>query len=46
MSQGPALDLAEKLHCFGTGQIAEQLMGQVLDDETVKVIAENETNIC
>lgn len=46
ISQGPALDMAEKLHRFGTGQVSEQLMGQALDDETVGMIAENETNIC
>lgn len=46
ISQGPAVDLAEKLHHFGTGQVSEQLMGQALDDDLVATIAENETNIC
>jgi phenylacetate 2-hydroxylase len=46
ISQGPALDMAEKLHRFGTGQVSEQLMGQPLDEETVALLAENETNIC
>ncbi|KAJ5754224.1 cytochrome P450 phenylacetate 2-hydroxylase [Penicillium manginii] len=45
ISQGPALDMAEKLHRFGTGQVSEQLMGQPLDEETVALLAENETNI-
>ncbi|RAO67594.1 uncharacterized protein BHQ10_003606 [Talaromyces amestolkiae] len=45
VSHGPAIDVAEILHCYGTGQICEQLVGQTLDDATVRVIAENETNI-
>lgn len=46
ISQGPAVDMADKLHRFGSGQVSEQLMGQALDDDTVGMIAENETNIC
>lgn len=46
MSQGPAVDMADKLHRFGSGQVSEQLMGQSLDDDTVGMIAENETNVC
>ncbi|KAF2128862.1 putative cytochrome P450 phenylacetate 2-hydroxylase [Dothidotthia symphoricarpi CBS 119687] len=45
ISQGPAIDMAEKLHRFGTGQVSEQLMGQHLDDDMVGMLAENETNI-
>ncbi|KAI9660600.1 MAG: hypothetical protein M1821_009952 [Bathelium mastoideum] len=45
ISQGPAVDMADKLHRFGSGQISEQLMGQPLDDHMVGIIAENETNI-
>ncbi|KAH6638466.1 putative cytochrome P450 phenylacetate 2-hydroxylase [Boeremia exigua] len=45
LSNGPALDMAEKLHRFGTGQVSEQLMGTPLDDEVVGMLAENETNI-
>ena len=46
ISQGPAVDMADRLHQFGTGQVSEQLMGQALDDEMVALLAENETNIC
>lgn len=46
ISRGPAVDMADKLHRFGSGQVSEQLMGQALDDDTVGTIAENETNIC
>lgn len=46
ISQGPALDMAEKLHRFGTGQVSEQLMGTPLDDDMVGMLATNETNIC
>lgn len=46
MSQGPAIDVADRLHRFGTGQVSEQLMGQALGDDLVGRIAENETNIC
>lgn len=46
ISQGPSVDMAEKLHHFGTGQVSEQLMGQALDHERVAMLAENETNIC
>ncbi|KAF9693130.1 hypothetical protein EKO04_008952 [Ascochyta lentis] len=45
LSHGPAIDMAEKLHRFGTGQVSEQLMGTPLDDEVVGMLAENETNI-
>lgn len=46
LSQGPAaVDMAEKLHRFATGQVAEQLMGTALDDDMVGVLAETETNI-
>ncbi|RYP25695.1 hypothetical protein DL768_011390 [Monosporascus sp. mg162] len=45
ISQGPAVDMADKLHRFGTGQVSEQLMGQALDDDIVGMLAENETNI-
>ncbi|KAJ4355171.1 hypothetical protein N0V95_003194 [Ascochyta clinopodiicola] len=45
LSNGPAIDMAEKLHRFGTGQVSEQLMGTPLDDEVVGMLAENETNI-
>ncbi|ROT39231.1 putative cytochrome P450 phenylacetate 2-hydroxylase [Sodiomyces alkalinus F11] len=45
ISQGPAVDMAEKLHRFGTGQVSEQLMGIALDDDVVGMLAENETNI-
>ncbi|KAF2260128.1 putative cytochrome P450 phenylacetate 2-hydroxylase [Lojkania enalia] len=45
ISQGPAVDMAEKLHRFGTGQVSEQLMGHPLDDDMVGMLAENETNI-
>ena len=40
------MDIADKLHCFGSGQVSEQLMGQALDDDMVGMIAENETNVC
>lgn len=46
ISEGPALDMAEKLHRFGTGQVSEQLMGTPLDDDMVGMLATNETNIC
>jgi phenylacetate 2-hydroxylase len=46
ISQGPPIDMAEKLHRFGTGQVSEQLMGVPLDDDMVGMLAENETNIC
>lgn len=46
LSQGNAVDMAEKLHRFGTGQVSEQLMGTPLDDDIVGMLAENETNIC
>lgn len=46
ISQGPAVDMAQKLHRFGTGQVAEQLMGAALDDDIVGMLTENETNIC
>lgn len=46
LSEGPAIDMAEKLHRFGTGQVSEQLMGTPLDDDMVGMLAENETNIC
>lgn len=46
LSEGPAVDMAEKLHRFGTGQVSEQLMGTPLDDDMVGMLAENETNIC
>ena len=46
ISQGPAVDIADKLHLFGTGQVSEQLIGQALDDSMVEIVAENETNIC
>ena len=46
ISQGPAVDMAERLHHFGTGQVSEQLMGQSLDEDVVSMLAENETNIC
>lgn len=46
ISQGPPIDMAEKLHRFGTGQVSEQLMGKALDDDVVGMLAENETNIC
>ncbi|KAH7312500.1 putative cytochrome P450 phenylacetate 2-hydroxylase [Stachybotrys elegans] len=45
ISQGPPVDMAEKLHRFGTGQVSEQLMGTPLDDDMVGMLAENETNI-
>lgn len=45
ISQGPAVDMADKLHRFGTGQVSEQLMGTPLDDDMVGMLAENETNI-
>ncbi|KAI9712397.1 MAG: hypothetical protein M1820_001610 [Bogoriella megaspora] len=44
-SQGPAIDMADRLHHFGTGQISELLMGEPLDDDIVGVLVENETNI-
>jgi phenylacetate 2-hydroxylase len=46
ISQGPAVDMADFLHRFGTGQVSEQLMGLPLDDDMVAMLAENETNIC
>lgn len=46
LSHGAAIDMAEKLHRFGTGQVSEQLMGTPLDDKVVGMLAENETNIC
>jgi hypothetical protein len=46
ISWGPAFDMAEKFHRFGTGQVSEQLMGTALDDDMVSLIATNETNIC
>ncbi|KAF4311842.1 putative cytochrome p450 phenylacetate 2- protein [Botryosphaeria dothidea] len=45
ISKGPSVDMAEKLHRFGTGQVSEQLMGIALDDDMVGMLAENETNI-
>ncbi|CAD6579779.1 MAG: hypothetical protein ASARMPRED_009248 [Alectoria sarmentosa] len=45
ISQGPAIDMADTLHRFGTGQVSEQLMGQTLSDEVVRMVAENEINI-
>ncbi|PTU19915.1 hypothetical protein P175DRAFT_0439613 [Aspergillus ochraceoroseus IBT 24754] len=45
ISQGPAVDMADRLHRFGTGQVSEQLVGQALDDDLVGKIAENEINI-
>ncbi|OJD29697.1 cytochrome p450 phenylacetate 2 [Diplodia corticola] len=45
ISKGPSVDMAEKLHRFGTGQVSEQLMGTPLDDDMVGMLAENETNI-
>ncbi|EOD47511.1 putative cytochrome p450 phenylacetate 2-protein [Neofusicoccum parvum] len=45
ISEGPSVDMAEKLHRFGTGQVSEQLMGIALDDDMVGMLAENETNI-
>ena len=46
ISQSYAIDMADILHRFGTGQVSEQLMGMPLDDEMVAILAENETNIC
>lgn len=46
ISEGPPVDMAEKLHRFGTGQVSEQLMGTALDDDMVGMLAVNETNIC
>jgi hypothetical protein len=46
VSQGPAIDMADTLHRYGTGQVSEQLMGEALSEEVVAVLAENETNIC
>ena len=46
ISQGPAVDMADRLHHFCTGQVSEQLMGQAFDDATVATAAENETDIC
>ena len=40
------MDMADRLHCFGSGQVSEQLMGQALSDEVVGMLAENETNVC
>ncbi|KAJ6466465.1 putative cytochrome P450 phenylacetate 2-hydroxylase [Mycena sanguinolenta] len=45
ISEGPPVDMAEKLHRFGTGQVSEQLMGTALDDDMVGMLALNETNI-
>ncbi|KAK2756658.1 hypothetical protein FQN54_005103 [Arachnomyces sp. PD_36] len=45
VSDGPAVDMAKTFHRFGTGQIAEQLMGTPLDQDLVGMLAENETNI-
>ncbi|PIA93466.1 3-hydroxyphenylacetate 6-hydroxylase [Cercospora beticola] len=45
ISKGHAVDMADILHRFGTGQVSEQLMGLPLDDDTVAMLAENETNI-
>ncbi|KAI0458560.1 putative cytochrome P450 phenylacetate 2-hydroxylase [Xylaria acuta] len=44
-SQGPAIDMADIFHRFGTGQVSEQLMGKALDDQMIGLLAENETNI-
>ena len=46
ISQGPAVDIAENLHHFGSGQVSQQLMGQTLDEDTVGMLSENETNVC
>lgn len=38
--------MADKLHRFGLGHVSEQLMGQALDEDTVGMLADNETQIC
>ncbi|KAF7983120.1 hypothetical protein HWV62_24077 [Athelia sp. TMB] len=45
VSQGPAMDMAEILHCFGTGMVSEQLVGTQLSEELISHLAYNETNI-
>jgi hypothetical protein len=45
VSQGPVLDMAEILHCFGTGVVSEQLVGTRLPESLISHLACNETNI-
>ncbi|KAF8582383.1 putative cytochrome P450 phenylacetate 2-hydroxylase [Ramaria rubella] len=45
VSKGPALDMAEILHCFGTGMVSEQLVGTALPESLISHMAYNETNI-
>lgn len=45
VSQGPALDMAEILHCYGTGMVSEQLVGTALPESLISHLAYNETNI-
>ncbi|GAP88195.2 putative cytochrome P450 [Rosellinia necatrix] len=45
ISNGPAIDMAETFHQFGTGQVADQLTGKVVDHDLVGTIAHNETAI-
>ena len=39
------MDMAEILHCFGTGMVSEQLVGTQLSEELISHLAYNETNI-
>lgn len=45
ISKGPALDLAEILHCYGSGMVSDQLFGTALPDSLISHVAYNETNI-
>lgn len=45
VSKGPAMDMAEILHCYGTGMVSEQLVGTALPAELISHLAYNETNI-
>lgn len=45
VSKGPAMDMAEILHCFGTGMVSEQLVGTELPESLISHLAYNETNI-
>lgn len=45
VSKGPAMDMAEILHCYGTSMVSAQLVGTALSAELISHITSNETNI-
>lgn len=45
VSKGPAMDMAEMLHCFSAGMVSEQLVGTQLPESLISHLAYNETNI-